>query len=381
MAEDGSRRIRLGMVGGGTGAFIGGVHRIAARLDNDYELVAGALSSNPDTAKTSAADLGIAPDRAYADYNEMATAEAAREDGIEAVSIVTPNHMHVGPAKAFLEAGIHVICDKPLSNTLEAAQELAAVKPKNGAKFLLTHNYTGYPMVRQARQMIAEGKLGTLRVVQVEYPQDWLTVEVHNKQADWRTDPKRSGAGGCIGDIGTHAYNLARFMSGLELDSLAADLTSFVEGRLVDDNVHIMLRFKGGAKGMLWASQVAPGNENGLNIRIYGDKGGVEWNQENPNRMWFSPFGQPPQLLTRGGPLPAGIEGADGTGTRVPSGHPEGYLEAFATIYGEFANVIRQGSDNPMLPSLADGVEGVQFITAAIKSSENDAKWTRLGDV
>ena len=381
MAEDGFRRIRLGMVGGGSGAFIGAVHRIASRIDNEYELVAGALSSTPDNAKKSAAELGIAPDRAYTDYAEMAKAEAAREDGIEAVSIVTPNHMHVGPAKAFLEAGINVICDKPLSNSLEAARELASVKPKNGAKFLLTHNYTGYPLVRQARQMIAEGKLGTLRVVQVEYPQDWLTVEVHNKQADWRTDPNRSGAGGCIGDIGTHAYNLARFMSGLELDALSADLTSFVAGRQVDDNVHIMLRFKGGAKGMLWASQVAPGNENGLNIRIYGTEGGFEWNQENPNRMWFNPFGAPRQLMTRGGAMPIGAEGAEGTGIRIPAGHPEGYLEAFATLYSEFAKVLHGGADNGLLPTLADGVEGVQFITAAIKSSENDSKWTRLGDV
>ncbi|MBU1173877.1 MAG: Gfo/Idh/MocA family oxidoreductase [Alphaproteobacteria bacterium] len=381
MAEHGSRRIRLGMVGGGSGAFIGAVHRIAARLDGDYELVAGALSANPDNAKSSAAALGIAPDRAYADYNEMARTEAARADGIEAVAIVTPNHMHVGPARAFLEAGIHVICDKPLSNTLESARELAAVKPRNGAKFLLTHNYTGYPLVRQARQMIAEGRLGTLRVVQVEYPQDWLTVEVHNKQADWRTDPKRSGAGGCIGDIGTHAYNLARFMTGLELEALSADLDSFVAGRQVDDNVHIMLRFKGGAKGMLWASQVAPGNENGPSIRIYGDKGGVEWMQIEPNKMWFCPFGEPRQLMTRGGAMPIGAKGADGAGIRIPAGHPEGYLEAFATLYAEFARVIRTGADNALLPGLADGIEGVQFIAAAITSSKNDSRWTRLGEV
>ena len=381
MADTLKRRIRLGMVGGGSGAFIGAVHRIASRIDDEYELVAGALSSNPDTAKASAAELGIAPERAYTDYAEMAKAEAAREDGIEAVSIVTPNHVHVGPAKAFLEAGINVICDKPLSNTLEAARELAEVRPRNGAKFLLTHNYTGYPLVRQARQMIAEGKLGTLRVVQVEYPQDWLTVEVRNKQADWRTDPNRSGAGGCIGDIGSHAYNLARFMSGLELDMLSADLSSFVDGRQVDDNVHIMLRFKGGAKGMLWASQVAPGNENALCIRIYGDKGGIEWRQENPNQMWFNPFGQPRQLMTRGGAVPIGAEAGEGTGIRIPTGHPEGYLEAFATLYSDYAKLLRSGNDNALLPTLADGVEGVQFITAAVKSSQNDAKWTRLDDV
>ncbi len=381
MAAEEFRRIRLGMVGGGAGAFIGGVHRIASRIDDNYQLVAGALSSDPDRAKASAADLGIAPDRAYTDYAEMAKAEAAREDGIEAVSIVTPNHMHVGPAKAFLEAGIHVICDKPLSNTIEAARELASVTPKNGAKFLLTHNYTAYPLVRQARQMIADGMLGTLRVVQVEYPQDWLTVETHNKQADWRTDPTKSGAGGCIGDIGTHAYNLARFLSGLELDKLSADLSTFVAGRQVDDNVHILLRFKGGAKGMLWASQVAPGNENALSIRIYGDKGGIEWAQENPNQMWFNPFGQPRQLLTRAAALPAGVEAAPGSEARIPTGHPEGYLEAFARLYSDFAEVIRGGADNGLLPTLTDGIEGVSFITAAIKSSAADGKWTSLGEV
>ncbi len=323
----------------------------------------------------------MASDRIYESYEEMARVEAGREDGIEAVSIVTPNHMHVGPAKAFLEAGINVICDKPLSNSLETARELAAVKPKNGAKFLLTHNYTGYPLVRQARKMIADGKLGNLRVVQVDYPQEWLTEEVHNKQADWRTDPARSGAGGCIGDIGTHAYNLARFITGLELDALSADLTTFVPGRKVDDNVHIMLRFKGGAKGMLWASQVAPGNENGPNIRIYGDKGGIEWSQIEPNKMWFCPFGEPRQLLTRGGATPIGAEAPEGAEIRIPPGHPEGYLEAFATIYKEFAAVIRGESDGGLLPTMADGVEGVQFIMAAVKSSQNDSRWTKLDEV
>lgn len=381
MAEDGSRRIRFGMVGGGTGSFIGYVHRIAARLDGDYELVAGALSSKPEVARESGRNLGIADDRCYDSYAAMAKAEAAREDGIEAVAIVTPNHMHAGPAKAFLEAGIHVICDKPLTSTLEDARQLAAVQPKNGARFLLTHNYTGYPLVRQARQMIADGKLGALRVVQVEYPQDWLTEEVHNKQADWRTDPAKSGMGGAIGDIGTHAYNLARFMTGLELEALSADLTSFVPGRQLDDNVHIMLRFKGGAKGMLWASQVAPGNENGPTIRVYGDKGGLEWRQIEPNKMWYCPFGAPRQLMTRGGATPIGAEAPAGAEIRVPPGHPEGYLEAFARLYADFARVIRTGTDNPLLPTLADGVEGMQFIAAAVTSSNNDSQWTRLDRV
>ncbi|MCB9993715.1 MAG: Gfo/Idh/MocA family oxidoreductase [Hyphomicrobiaceae bacterium] len=379
MGENGKRPIRLGMVGGGQDAFIGYVHRIASRLDGEYQLVAGALSSRPEVARESAAMFGISAERAYTDYAEMARAEAARPDGIEAVSIVTPNNVHYGPAKAFLESGIHVICDKPLTSTLEDAIALSGVQPKGGAKFLLTHNYTGYPLVRQARQMIADGKLGTLRVVQVEYPQDWLTEEVHNKQADWRTDPSRSGIGGCIGDIGTHAYNLARFMTGLELEMLSADLTTFVPGRLVDDNVHIMMRFKGGAKGMLWASQVAPGNENGPSIRIYGDKGGIEWQQIEPNKMWFCPLGEPRQLLTRGGATPIGADAPAGAQTRIPPGHPEGYLEAFATLYRDFAGVIRGETDGALLPTMADGVEGMKFIVAAVTSSNNDGHWTRLG--
>ena len=377
MAENGAKRIRLGMVGGGTGAFIGYVHRIAARLDGDYELVAGALSSRPEVAKESGKTLGLADDRIYTSYEEMATAEAARPDGIQAVAIVTPNHMHFGPAKAFLEAGIHVICDKPITSTLEDARKLAEIKPKNGAKFLLTHNYTGYPLVRQARE------LGKIRVVQVEYPQDWLTEAAgdDNKQAAWRTDPARSGAGGCIGDIGTHAYNLARFVTGLKTDSVSADLTAFVPGRQLDDNVHIMLRFEGGAKGMLWASQVAVGNENGLLLRVYGEKGGLEWRQDNPNYMWFTEFGKPKQLLTRGGSI--SVPPAASMNVRIPSGHPEGYLEAFATLYSQFAAVIRgEGADyESLLPSMADGIEGMQFIVASVQSSQNDSKWTKLSAV
>ena len=383
MAENGARPIRLGMVGGGTGAFIGYVHRIAARLDGDYQLVAGALSSRPEVARESGRNLGLADDRIYESYEEMARAEAARPDGIEAVAIVTPNHMHFGPAKAFLEAGIHVICDKPLTSTLEDARALRDVKPKNGARFLLTHNYTGYPLIRQARDLIASGALGTIRVVQAEYPQDWLTepADEDNKQASWRTDPARSGAGGCIGDIGTHAYNLARFVTGLRTEALSADLTAFVPGRRVDDNVHIMLRFEGGARGMLWASQVAVGNENGLQLRIYGDKGGLEWRQDNPNQMWFTEFGKPKQLLTRGGAISGNA--ASAMNVRIPSGHPEGYLEAFATLYSQFAAVIRgQGEAyEGLLPTLDDGIEGVAFIAAAIKSSQDESRWTRLDDV
>lgn len=383
MAENGARPIRLGMVGGGTGAFIGYVHRIAARLDGDFQLVAGVLSSRPEVARESGRNLGLAEDRIYESYEEMARAEAARPDGIEAVSIVTPNHMHVAPAKAFLEAGIHVICDKPLSNTIEDARTLAAVKPAKGAKFLLTHNYTGYPLMRQARELVKSGALGTIRVVQAEYPQDWLTepTDEDNKQAAWRTDPARSGMGGAIGDIGTHAYNLARFVTGLRTEAVAADLTAFVPGRRVDDNVHIMLRFEGGARGMLWASQVAVGNENGLQLRVYGDKGGLEWRQDNPNQMWFTEFGKPKQLLTRGGAISGSA--ASAMNVRIPSGHPEGYLEAFATLYSQFAAVIRgeRADYEDLLPTLADGVEGMQFIVASVKSSQADSRWIKLSEV
>lgn len=383
MAENGAPRIRLGMVGGGTGAFIGYVHRVAARIDGDYELVAGALSSNAATALESGKNIGLAPDRIYTSYQEMAAKESARKDGIQAVSIVTPNHVHFGPAKAFLEAGIHVICDKPLTSTLEDARALAAIKPKKGAKFLLTHNYTGYPLVRQARELVKSGALGKIRVVQVEYPQDWLTeaADPGNKQASWRTDPKRSGAGGAIGDIGTHAYNLARFVTGLKTEAVSADLQSFVKGRKLDDNVHILLRFQGGARGMLWASQVAVGNENGLQLRVYGEKGGLEWRQDNPNYMWFSEFGKPKQLLTRGGAISA--PPAASMNVRIPGGHPEGYLEAFATLYSQFAAIIRgEGKEYAgLLPTMADGIEGMEFIMASVKSSQNDGKWTKFSEV
>jgi predicted dehydrogenase len=383
MAENGARKLRLGMVGGGTGAFIGYVHRLASRLDGDYDLVAGALSSRPEIARESGVRLGLSPDRTYTSFEEMARAEAARPDGIEVVSIVTPNHMHYAPARAFLEAGIHVICDKPLTASLEEAEALAAVVPKNGAKFLLTHNYTGYPLVRQACEMVRSGALGNIRVVQVEYAQDWLTEATpeENKQASWRADPAKSGLGGAIGDIGTHAYNIARFVTGLRTEAVAADLQAFVPGRQLDDNVHIMLRFEGGARGMLWASQVAVGNENALKLRVFGDKGSIEWCQENPNQLWYAQFGQPRQLLTRGGPTIGSP--AQAMNLRVPSGHPEGYLEAFATLYSQFAAVIRGdgATYEPLLPSLQDGLEGVRFIAASVQSSRNDARWTSLGAV
>ena len=375
--------IRLGMVGGGQGAFIGAVHRIASRIDDHYVLVAGALASDAKRAMASGAELGLDPNRTYSDFQKMASRERRLRAGIEAVAIVTPNHMHYPVARAFLRAGIHVICDKPLVTSLRDARRLQKLVTDSGCIFVLTHNYTGYPMIRQARAMVASGDLGSIRVVQVEYAQDWLTEKLEStgqKQAEWRTDPKRSGAGGCIGDIGTHAYNLACFVTGLELEELSAELTTFVEGRRLDDNVHILMRFDRGAKGMLWASQVAPGNENNLRLRVYGTKGGLEWSQEDPNYLWFTPFGESKRLITRGG---AGSNDAAGRMTRVPPGHPEGYLEGFANIYGEAAAAIRAARDgNPvpkdvLFPSVDDGVKGIAFIDAAVRSSAAAGRWTK----
>ncbi len=379
----GGGRIRWGMVGGGEGAFIGAVHRIASRIDDQYELVAGALSSTPEKARRSGEALGLAADRIYDDYESMAKAEAKRPDGIEAVSIVTPNYMHAGPAIAFLKAGIHVICDKPLTVSLAEAKRMQTAVEKSGRLFALTHNYTGYPLVRRMREMIQAGDLGVLRLVQVEYAQDWLTGPTEksgNKQAEWRADPKRSGAGGALGDIGTHAYNLADYVTGLDLSELSADLTSFGEGRTLDDNVQILMRFANGARGALWASQVAPGNENALMLRVYGTKGGLQWHQENPNQLFWSPYEKPTQILTRGGP---GSGDAAARVTRIPSGHPEGYLEGFANIYAEIAAAIKaaRAGKKPgkgvQFPTIEDGVKGLAFIEAAVKSSKSNAKWVK----
>jgi len=387
MAADGkfstrSGRIRLGMVGGGNDAFIGGVHRIAARIDDKYELVAGALSSTASKSQASGQALGLAADRIYDDFKQMAIREARLKDGIEAVSIVTPNHVHYLAAREFLKRGIHVICDKPLTSTLADARKLVKSAQSSNALFVLTHNYTGYPMVRHARQMVSVGKLGKIRVVQVEYPQDWLSVHQDFKQALWRTDPARSGAGGSTGDIGTHAFNLAGFVTGLEVESLAADIQAFVEGRKVDDNAHVLLRFKGGARGMLWSSQVAPGNENALRLRVYGEIGGLEWAQEDPNYLHYSPFDEPRQLITRNG-AGAGDEAA--RMSRIPPGHPEGYLEGFANIYSEAAAAItahRTGkklSNEVIYPTIDDGLKGVQFVDACVRSSARNAVWIKLG--
>jgi predicted dehydrogenase len=380
----GGGKIRLGMVGGGEGAFIGAVHRLAARMDGHYELVAGALSATPEKARRSGEALGLAPERVYPDYEAMAKAEAARPDGIEAVAIVTPNHVHAGPAYAFLKAGIHVICDKPLTLSLAEARKMKDAVEQSGRIFALTHNYTGYPLVRRAREMVKAGDLGEIRLIQVEYPQDWLTGPTEttgNKQAEWRVDPARSGAGGALGDIGTHAYNLADYVGGIELSELAAELTSFGAGRKLDDNVQIMLRYANGARGALWASQVAPGNENGLRLRIYGTKGSLVWVQANPNEMLFSPLGQSTRIVTRGGP-DAGEAAA--RVTRIPPGHPEGYLEGFANIYSEVALAIkaaRSGTKPPEgvhFPTIEDGVKGLAFVEAAVKSSKANGAWVKL---
>ncbi|HZG29456.1 MAG TPA: Gfo/Idh/MocA family oxidoreductase [Ensifer sp.] len=377
-------RIRLGMVGGGSGAFIGAVHRIAARIDDHYDLVAGALSSTPEKSRQSGAELGLNPSRVYDDFKSMAIREARLKDGIEAVAIVTPNHMHYPAAIEFLKRGIHVICDKPLTSNLADAKKLVKAAESSDALFILTHNYSGYPMVRQAREMVARGDLGEIRLVQMEYPQDWLAEPIEQtgqKQAAWRTDPARSGVGGSTGDIGTHAYQLGCFISGLELDELAADVHTFVPGRQLDDNAHVMLRFKGGAKGMLWCSQVASGNENALKVRVYGTKGGLEWEQENPNYLWYTPLGEPKRLLTRGG---AGAMDVAARVSRTPGGHPEGYLEGFATIYSEAARAIqakREGKkvDPAVLyPTVEDGLKGVTFVTACINSSKRNGAWVKV---
>jgi len=379
------QRIRLGMVGGGEGAFIGAVHRIAARLDDHYELVAGALSATPEKALRSGRALGLAPERIYADYAGMARAEAARADGIEVVAIVTPNDQHAPVAEAFLKAGIHVICDKPVTTTSRSAKRLAALARKHCCLFAVTYNYSGYPMVRQARQMVQEGRLGDIRVVQVEYPQDWLTEPLEatgQKQAGWRTDPARSGAGGCIGDIGTHAYQLAGYVTGLAVAQLCAELSTFVAGRRLDDNAQVMLRFEGGARGALWASQVAPGNENNLRLRVYGSRGGLEWRQEQPNQMQWSPFGEPVQTIARG---TGAASAAAARVSRTPAGHPEGYLEGFATLYSEIAQHIRaarpggaKADEAAHFPTLDDGIEGVQFIEAVVASSARGGRWVKV---
>lgn len=382
--EQRAARIRLGMVGGGVDAFIGGVHRIAARLDDKFELVAGALSATPERSLLSGAALGLDPRRTYGDFKEMAIRESRLKNGIEAVSIVTPNHLHFPAAREFLKRGIHVICDKPLTSTLNDAKKLARLVERSNALFVLTHNYTGYPMVRHARELVRAGELGTIRLVQAEYAQDWLAEPIEltgQKQAAWRTDPMRSGAGGATGDIGTHAYNLAEFVTGLRLEAIAADVHTLVPGRQVDDNAHVLLRFEGGAKGMLWCSQVAIGEENGLKLRVYGTKGGLEWAQENPNYLDLSKLGEPRRRVTRAG---YGVGADAARASRIPSGHPEGYLEAFANIYSEAAAVINaKKTGTPpdpkvLYPTVHDGVRGVAFVETCVASSRRNGAWVKV---
>ena len=335
-------------------------------------------------ARASAADLGLAPERGYADYRKMAKQESRREDGIEAVIIVTPNNVHAGPVKAFIDAGIHVICDKPLCTTVEEAEELRRLVLESGRVFVLTHTYTGYPMVRQARQMIADGDIGPLRLVVVEYPQGWLATKLEDtgeKKSSWRTDPVQSGPGGCVADIGTHAYHMARFVSQLKVEEISAQLTTFVPGRRVDDDVQANLRFEQGALGMLWASQVAVGIENGLRFRVYGEKGGLEWVQLDPDRLLFTTLDKPMQVLTRAG---VGGTSASQRVSRVAAGHPEGSLDSFATIYSEAARAIRAWQDGKRpdpdvtYPDIYDGLEGMRFIQACFESSNNSRAWTKL---
>jgi predicted dehydrogenase len=377
-------RVRLGMVGGGQGAFIGAVHRIAARLDDGYVLVCGALSSDANRAHASAAEIGLDPARSYGSYTEMFAAERTRSDGMEVVAIVTPNHLHYPVARAALHAGCHVICDKPLATSVAEADALAQLAADADRIFAVTYNYSGYPMVRQARAMVARGDIGALRVVQVEYAQAWLAGPLEatgQKQAAWRTDPSQAGSGGAIGDIGSHAFHLACFVSGCVPEQILADLSTFVAGRQVDDNAHVLLRFAGGARGMLWASQVAHGHDNALRLRVYGENGGLEWAQEEPDRLWFTPSGQPRQVLTRGGP---GLYHEAARVTRVPAGHPEGYLEGFATIYAEVARALRSTRENAvaahevMFPTVMDGARGVRFIDACVRSSAAGVRWIDL---
>ena len=383
------RKIRMGMVGGGRGAFIGGVHRMAAALDGQIELVCGAFSSDPQRSRDSGADFFLSPERCYGTFEGMMKAEAALPLGerMDFVAIVTPNHVHFPAAKAALEHGFPVLSDKPATFNLAEAKELGALVKKTGLLYGLTHNYTGYPLVKEARDMVRAGQIGKIRKVVVEYPQGWLSTRLEEsgqKQAAWRTDPTKSGAAGCLGDIGTHAENLAEYITGLQISELAADATSFVKGRKLDDDVNVLLRFKGGAKGVLHSSQISVGEENNLNIRVYGELGGLEWHQKEPNTMLVKWLDQPMQVYrTANGYL---CDAAKAAG-RTPPAHPEGYLEAFANIYKNFANAIRAREAGQKLaknalandfPKIEDGVRGMAFIKAVVESSAKNATWTKL---
>ncbi|HEY8994803.1 MAG TPA: Gfo/Idh/MocA family oxidoreductase [Lacunisphaera sp.] len=381
-----NRKLRYGMIGGGRGAFIGGVHRIAAIMDGQAVLTAGAFSSDAARSKASGEDFFLDPSRVYASYAEMCGAEAARPESerLDFIVIVTPNHQHFPPAKMFLEAGFNVVCDKPVTFSLAEAKKLRDVVKKTKKVFVLTHNYTGNAMVKQARDLVRSGYLGDIRKVVAEYPQGWLSTHLEatgQKQAGWRTDPKRSGAAGCIGDIGTHAENLARYITGLSIESLCADLSTFVKGRALDDDGNILVRFKGGAKGIIHASQISVGEENALNIRIYGTKAGLEWHQEHPNQLLVKYPDKPTEVWGRGNGY---VGKTAGSFTRIPAGHPEGYLEAFGNIYKEAFRAIRAEVDGKPIPkdldfpTIDDGVEGMAFIETVVKSSKAGAKWVKF---
>jgi predicted dehydrogenase len=381
MSRDVSKRkLRAGIVGGGKGSFIGAVHRIAVELDDQAELIAGAMATDPQRARDSAAAWYL--QRSYDSFAEMAAAEAQREDGIDFVMVTTPNHVHYSVAKTFLEHGIHVVCDKPMTFDLEQAQDLVKMVESGKLIFALTHNYTGYPTVRQARSMVQQGEIGEVRKVLVEYVQDWLMQPEErsgNKQAIWRADPAKSGIAGCVGDIGTHAENLLEFITGLKIASLSADLSTFVEGRVLDDDANILLRLENGGKGILTCSQIAAGEENALSIRIYGSKAGLEWHQMEPNTLIFKQPGKPRQLLRTNQPY---MSDESKAASRLPSGHPEGFLEAFANIYKMAINDIRrvESGEQPQggYPTVYDGLRGMQFITKTVESSQKGAVWVDM---
>ncbi len=374
------RRLRAGIVGGGRGAFIGAVHRIAAQLDSESLVVAGALSSDPATAAASAADWRLA--RSYSSYEEMARMEATLPDGSDYVIIATPNHLHLPVARAFFKAGIHVMCDKPLAVSVAEGHEFGQLAKQSGRLCGLTHTYSGYPAVLEARALVADGALGMLRKVHVEYLQDWLMdplEQTGQKQSSWRTDPARSGPGGALGDIGTHAHHLAEFITGQNVDAVSADITHFVAGRRLDDDANLLLRFAGGAKGTLVCSQVCCGEENDLRIRVYGTKGAIEWHQQEPNTLLFKPPGGAVQIRRTG----KGFTAAESLGaTRTPAGHPEGYLEAFATLYRRFAADVRRVArgETPLrdYPGVEDGIRGLAFVNAALQSAKDSSRWTTL---
>jgi predicted dehydrogenase len=375
------RALRYGMVGGGPGAFIGDVHRKAIDLDGSAKLVAGVFSRTREKSLEIAPELEVEEARVYASAKEMAEAEAGREDGIDFVVIVTPNSSHYEIAKSFLEAGIHVVCDKPLTVELAEAEELAALAEQKKLLFGVTYTYTGYPMVKEAKNLISSGKLGEIRFVNAEYPQEWLATPLEttgeNRQASWRTDPTQAGKSNCVGDIGSHVENMISYVTGLEIEALCARLDHFVEGRSLDDNATIMVNYKGGARGLYWSSQIAFGHDNGLRFRIFGTEGGLEFSQEHPNHLTFTPSDGPKQIISRGrdavGERAAGL-------VRIPAGHPEGYFEAFANIYLSFAEALAKRLANkplsePDFPTVGDGVNGVKFIGRVVESAEKGATW------